>query len=39
MASRRQVVGRPVVAIVETAGADPRSVPAPPLVRLDTRSH
>ncbi len=38
--TRRQVQGRPVVAVVETpAGARPRDVPAPPLLRLDTRSH
>ncbi|MEJ2186840.1 MAG: hypothetical protein P8Z36_12990 [Gemmatimonadota bacterium] len=38
--SRRQVQGRPVVAIVETpADARPRDVPAPALARLDTRRH
>jgi hypothetical protein len=38
--TRRQVQGRPVVAVVETpADARPRDVRAPALVRLDTRTH
>lgn len=40
LVTRRQVQGRPVVAVVETpAGARPRDVPAPAIVRLDTRRH